>query len=101
MATSLCMTLFVPLQRRCAMRSIESKRYDRVSPRDAQIEHLWSMTIVGSYPRRVSRIEAAVAGACALAVGGTAVGTGLNADPRFGEVAAKQIAEETGRPFFS
>ena len=34
-----------------------------------------------------------------LALGGTAVGTGLNADPRFGEVAARLIAEETGRPF--
>ncbi len=34
-----------------------------------------------------------------LAIGGTAVGTGLNAHPRFGEVAAQRIAEETGRPF--
>jgi len=29
------------------------------------------------------------------------VGTGLNAHPRFGEVAARRIAEETGRPFVS
>ena len=29
------------------------------------------------------------------------MGTGLNADPRFGEVAARQIAEETGKPFVS
>ena len=36
-----------------------------------------------------------------LAIGGTAVGTGLNADPRFGEVAARRIAEETGHPFVS
>ena len=34
-----------------------------------------------------------------LAIGGTAVGTGLNAHPRFGEVAARRIAEETGKPF--
>jgi len=40
-------------------------------------------------------------GACALAIGGTAVGTGLNADPRFGEVAARRIADETGKPFVS
>jgi fumarate hydratase class II len=40
-------------------------------------------------------------GVCALAIGGTAVGTGLNADPRFGEVAARKIAEETGKPFVS
>ena len=36
-----------------------------------------------------------------LAIGGTAVGTGLNADPRFGETAARWIAEETGQPFVS
>src|SRR6266481_2574511 len=40
-------------------------------------------------------------GVCALAIGGTAVGTGLNAHPRFGEVAARTIAEETGKPFVS
>jgi fumarate hydratase, class II len=34
-----------------------------------------------------------------LALGGTAVGTGLNADPRFGDLAAQKIADETGRPF--
>src|SRR5208337_2610686 len=38
---------------------------------------------------------------CALAIGGTAVGTGLNADPQFGEVAARKISEETGKPFRS
>jgi len=36
-----------------------------------------------------------------LAIGGTAVGTGLNADERFGDVAARWIAEETGHPFAS
>lgn len=34
-----------------------------------------------------------------LAIGGTAVGTGLNAHPRFGERAALRIAELTGHPF--
>ncbi|HET7483678.1 MAG TPA: class II fumarate hydratase [Actinomycetota bacterium] len=34
-----------------------------------------------------------------LAIGGTAVGTGLNAHPRFGEVCAAKIAHETGKPF--
>ena len=34
-----------------------------------------------------------------LAIGGTAVGTGLNAHPRFGEVVARKLEEETGRPF--
>jgi len=34
-----------------------------------------------------------------LAIGGTAVGTGLNAHPRFGERVAHYLAEETGLPF--
>jgi fumarate hydratase class II len=36
-----------------------------------------------------------------LAIGGTAVGTGINTDPRFGEVVSRKIAEATGRPFVS
>src|ERR1700751_253531 len=46
-------------------------------------------------------IRNALPGVYALAIGGTAVGTGLNAHPRFGEVAARRIAEETGLPFVS
>jgi len=34
-----------------------------------------------------------------LALGGTAVGTGLNAHPRFGDDVAATIARETGKPF--
>ncbi len=36
-----------------------------------------------------------------LAIGGTAVGTGLNAHPEFGDLAARYFAEETGFPFRS
>jgi fumarate hydratase class II len=36
-----------------------------------------------------------------LAIGGTAVGTGLNAHPRFGELAASRIGALTGLPFTS
>jgi fumarate hydratase class II len=46
-------------------------------------------------------ITRSLPGIYALAIGGTAVGTGLNADPRFGEVTARKIAEETGKPFVS
>jgi fumarate hydratase class II len=46
-------------------------------------------------------IRQSLPGVYALAIGGTAVGTGLNADPRFGEVAARRIAKETGQPFVS
>jgi fumarate hydratase class II len=46
-------------------------------------------------------IRLSLPGVYALAIGGTAVGTGLNADPRFGEAAARKISEEAGKPFFS
>ncbi len=36
-----------------------------------------------------------------LAIGGTAVGTGLNAHAQFGDLAAAKMAAETGRPFMS
>lgn len=36
-----------------------------------------------------------------LAIGGTAVGTGINAHPEFGDKVAKFIAENTGYPFVS
>jgi len=46
-------------------------------------------------------IRHALGGVFELPIGGTAVGTGLNADFRFGDVAARRIAEETGLPFVS
>ena len=49
----------------------------------------------------IAVLERAIEGMYALAIGGTAVGTGLNADPRFGDLVAKKIAAETGKPFFS
>ena len=50
---------------------------------------------------RIKGIERALPGLYELAIGGTAVGTGLNAHARFGDVAAKHIAKETGHPFVS
>jgi len=47
------------------------------------------------------RVESTLPGLYALAVGGTAVGTGLNSHPEFGERAAAHIAEITGLPFTS
>jgi len=47
----------------------------------------------------LARVEATLGGLYRLAAGGTAVGTGLNAPPRFGEEIAAQIAELTGLPF--
>ena len=44
-------------------------------------------------------IGRALPGICELAIGGTAVGTGLNTHARFGDVVAAKLAEETGKPF--
>jgi fumarate hydratase class II len=51
--------------------------------------------------RDIVRMNATLPGLYDLAIGGTAVGTGLNAHPEFGERAAKKIAELTGLPFKS
>jgi fumarate hydratase class II len=45
------------------------------------------------------RIEDALKGIYRLALGGTAVGTGLNSSPGFAEAAAQEIARLTGLPF--
>lgn len=44
-------------------------------------------------------VQRALPGIYDLAIGGTAVGTGLNAHPRFGALAADHIAQTTGLPF--
>jgi fumarate hydratase class II len=49
----------------------------------------------------VDRINGCLPRLCELALGGTAVGTGLNTHPKFAELSAKKIAELTGRPFVS
>src|SRR5918993_368682 len=49
----------------------------------------------------IARIEATLPGVLALAQGGTAVGTGLNAHPEFGERFAAKVAELTALPFTS
>jgi fumarate hydratase class II len=51
--------------------------------------------------RDIERLKLAMPGLLDLAIGGTAVGTGLNSHPEFGERAAKKIAELTGLPFRS
>ncbi len=47
----------------------------------------------------LARLEAVLPGLYELAAGGTAVGTGLNTHPEFGERVAAAIASLTGRPF--
>ena len=51
--------------------------------------------------RDIKWLKDALPGLYDLAIGGTAVGTGLNAHPEFAERAAKKISELTGLPFRS
>ncbi|EMM83255.1 fumarase C C-terminal domain protein [Leptospira interrogans serovar Icterohaemorrhagiae str. Verdun HP] len=49
----------------------------------------------------IARVKAVLPSVYRLALGGTAVGTGLNTHPQFAVKAAAQIAKETGLPFVS
>ena len=51
--------------------------------------------------RDLKRLEQALEGLYELAIGGTAVGTGINTHPEFAERTAKKIAELTGLSFRS
>src|SRR6516165_7631441 len=53
----------------------------------------------GMLSDNLERIESALGGVYHLALGGTAVGTGINSAPGFAEAAAAQIAKLTGLPF--
>src|SRR5262245_2451627 len=53
----------------------------------------------GMLSDNLERIEGALSGVYRLALGGTAVGTGINSAPGFAEAAAAQIAKLTGLPF--
>src|SRR5580658_6949439 len=56
---------------------------------------------VGMLDDDVERIDDALKGVYRLALGGTAVGTGINAAPGFGDAAAAEIAKLTALPFVS
>lgn len=49
----------------------------------------------------ISAIQSCLPKVCELAIGGTAVGTGLNTHPQFADAVAARIAEITGLPFVS
>lgn len=49
----------------------------------------------------ILRVEASLPDVLSLAIGGTAVGTGLNTHPEFSEKVSEQIAKETGLAFVS
>jgi fumarate hydratase, class II len=56
---------------------------------------------VGMLRDNLERLEDALQDVYRLALGGTAVGTGVNAAPGFGEAAAAEIAKLTNLPFIS
>ncbi|MBO1438277.1 class II fumarate hydratase [Meiothermus sp. CFH 77666] len=60
---------------------------------------------IGSWVAQIdyclAEVRHAEQGLYELAIGGTAVGTGLNAHPKFGDLAAAYFAKETGFPFVS
>jgi fumarate hydratase class II len=53
----------------------------------------------GALDDAIAEAERVTAGLLQVAMGGTAVGTGLNAPPGFGEKVAAQIAQMTGAPY--
>jgi fumarate hydratase, class II len=55
----------------------------------------------GMLSDNLERIDGALRGVYSLALGGTAVGTGINAPAGFGEAAAAEIAKLTSLPFVS
>jgi fumarate hydratase class II len=55
----------------------------------------------GMLADNLERLETALPGVYRLALGGTAVGTGINSAPGFAEAAAAEIARLTGLPFVS
>ena len=54
---------------------------------------------VAQIDQALDGVRRAIPGVSKLAIGGTAVGTGLNAHPRFGEVVAEKLSQETGKQF--
>lgn len=56
---------------------------------------------VSQLDKDIDRIQTTLPDLCELAIGGTAVGTGLNTHPEFADRVAAEIAQLTGLPFVS
>ncbi len=56
---------------------------------------------VAQLDQAMSRLKETMPRILELAIGGTAVGTGLNSHPRFGEVVATKLSDLTGKSFAS
>jgi fumarate hydratase class II len=95
------------LERLCDAVSTKSKLWaDVVKIGRTHLEDATPLTVgqewsgyVGALEDAIAEVEHATAGLLVLAMGGTAVGTGLNAPPGFGDQVAQQIAQMTGAPY--
>ncbi len=56
---------------------------------------------VAQLDQATAAVRATIPALLELAIGGTAVGTGLNSPSQFGSIRSRRIAEETGRAFVS
>ncbi|HEY9626807.1 MAG TPA: class II fumarate hydratase [Coleofasciculaceae cyanobacterium] len=56
---------------------------------------------VSQLDKDLARIQSSLPDLYELAIGGTAVGTGLNTHPKFAQLVAENIAQQTGLPFVS
>ena len=70
---------------------------DALPIRLSQELHGWS----GQVEQSAARIRASLPRISSLALGGTAIGTGVNAHPEFGPRVAKTLSHVTGLPFVS
>jgi fumarate hydratase class II len=68
---------------------------DATPVRLSQVMSGWVAQLEGA----ISGVRRALPGICELAIGGTAVGTGINSHARFGDLVAEKLAAETGKPF--
>ncbi|HOX02376.1 MAG TPA: class II fumarate hydratase [Candidatus Paceibacterota bacterium] len=108
-ATELEQTLLPQVQR--LRDALEAKRVqfaDIVKIGRTHLQDATPLTLGQEFSGYVSLLDAGLArlrcvlpGLRALAIGGTAVGTGLNTHPEFAERAARKIAELTSQPFTS
>ena len=98
----------IPSLRGCATRWRRSRRPSRTSSRSAartcrtRRPSPWARSSPATSPSSTTASptsKAALPHLCELALGGTAVGTGLNAHPEFAVRVATELAELTGLPF--
>src|SRR5665213_2162542 len=108
-ATQIVEALIPAVERLCAAIYAKAQKFERVVKIGRT--HLMDATPitvgqemsgwVSLLNRDIARLKMVLPGLHELALGGTAVGTGLNSPPEFAERAARKISELTGMPFKS